>query len=70
MEKDSTLYAIEEPAAPAERKILHLTGIRSHGPADPRPVERPWPPQNDWRDLQRRLEKSQAERNSGKTGKR
>jgi hypothetical protein len=54
MDKPSELYKIQEPETPVKRKILHLTGIRSHGPAKPRPVGRPWPRQVDWRGFLRR----------------
>jgi len=57
-DKRPELYQIEEPEAPpVKRAILHLTGIRSHGPADPRPVERPWPRQVPWRDALHRAKK-------------
>jgi hypothetical protein len=54
MDKPSELYQIQEPEAPAKREILHLTGIRSHGPATPRAVGRPWPRQVAWREALRR----------------
>jgi len=58
MEKRPELYVIREPEAPEARKILHLSGgIRSHGPATPRPVGRPWPRQVAWRDALRRTKK-------------
>lgn len=58
MDKPSELYQIQEPEAPpVKRRILHLTGIRSHGPADPRPVERPWPRQVPWRETLRHTKK-------------
>jgi hypothetical protein len=53
-DKPSELYQIQEPEAPAKREILHLTGIRSHGPATPRAVGRPWPRQVAWREALRR----------------
>jgi hypothetical protein len=49
MEKRPELYAIQEPETPVEREVLHLSGIRSHGPAEMRPVGPPWPRQVDWR---------------------
>ena len=57
MDKRSELYQIEEPEAPVKREVLHLTGIRSHGPATPRPVGRPWPRQVAWRDFLRHTKK-------------
>jgi hypothetical protein len=57
MDKRSELYQIEEPEAPVKREVLHLTGIRSHGPASPRPVGPPWPPQVAWRERLRRKQK-------------
>jgi hypothetical protein len=56
MENRTELHQIEEPAAP-KRETLHLTGIRSHGPADPRPIGPPWPAQIDWRESLRRAKK-------------
>jgi hypothetical protein len=49
MDKPSELYVIREPET-VERKVLHLSGIRSHGPAEARPVGRPWPRQAARRD--------------------
>ena len=57
MDKPSELYQIQEPAAPAKREILHVTGIRPHGPAIPR-VGRPWPRQVAWRYVLRRAKKT------------
>jgi hypothetical protein len=52
MKKPPELYVISEPEAPAASNVLHLSGIRSHhGPADPRPVAPPWPPQVPWEDF-------------------
>ena len=45
------LYTIQEPAAPAKRRTLHLKLICLHQPASPRPIGRPWPRQVAWRDL-------------------
>ena len=49
------LYAIEEPAAPAKRRTLHLKLICLHQPAIPRPVGRPWPRQVAWRDVRPKI---------------
>ena len=49
MDKRPDLYVIREPET-VERKVLHLRGIRSHGPASPRPLGRPWPRQVAWRE--------------------
>jgi hypothetical protein len=57
MDKRSELYQIQEPEAPAKRAILHLTGSRSRGPASPRPVGPPWPPQVTGRERLRRKQK-------------
>ena len=57
MDKRSELYQIEEPEAPVKREVLHLTGIRSHGPATSRPVGRPWPRQVAWRGFLRHTKK-------------
>jgi hypothetical protein len=54
MDKRSELYVIEEPEAPVKREVLHLSGIRSHGPAKARPVGRPWPRHIAWREYLRR----------------
>ena len=54
MDKPSELYQIQEPEPPVKREVLHLRGIRSHGPAVARPVGRPWPRQVDWRGFLRR----------------
>jgi len=50
------LYVIQEPEpeAPVEREVLHVSGIRSHGPVELRPVGRPWPRHISWREYQRR----------------
>ena len=53
-EKRTELYAIQEPETPVKREVLHLSGIRSHGPAEGRPVGPPWPRQVDWRAFLRR----------------
>ena len=54
MDKPSELYQIQEPEAPVKREVLHLRGIRSHGPAESHFVGPPWPPQVAWRDVPRR----------------
>ena len=56
MEKPTELYFIREPEI-EKRKVLQLSGVRSHGPADPRPVGRPWPRQIAWRESLRRAKK-------------
>ena len=53
-DKRPELYQIQEPEAPVKREVLHITGIRSHGPAEGRPVGPPWPRQVDWREYLRR----------------
>ena len=57
MDKRLQLYQIEEPSAPVKREVLHLSGIRSHGPAEVRPVGRPWPRQVNWRGFLRRAKR-------------
>lgn len=54
MNKHPDLYVIEEPETPVKREVLHLSGIRSHGPAVALPVGRPWPRQVDLREYLRR----------------
>jgi len=54
IKKPPELYVIEEPETPVKREVLHLSGIRSHGPAEGRPVGPPWPRQVDWRAFLRR----------------
>jgi hypothetical protein len=44
MDMRPELYIIREPET-VERKVLHLSGVRSHGAASPRPLGRPWPRQ-------------------------
>jgi hypothetical protein len=44
------LHLVREPA-PLERKVIHISGIRSHGPALASRLGRPWPSQHAWRDL-------------------
>ena len=56
MENEKQLYKIEEPEAP-KREVLHISGIRSHGPATVQPVGRPWPRQAAWRESLRRATK-------------
>lgn len=58
MDKPSELYQIQEPAAPAKREILHVTGIRPHGTVTPRAGNRPWPRQAAWRYVLRRAKKT------------
>ena len=58
MDKPSELYQIQEPAAPAQREILHVTGIRPQSPATPRAGSRPWPRQVAWRYVLRRAKKT------------
>ena len=53
MELPTGLYAIQEPAASARRKTLHIRLLCLHEPATARPVGRPWPRQIDWRDALR-----------------
>lgn len=61
MEKRPELYVIREPEAPAPNRTLHLSGgIRSHGPAENRPVGPPWPRQVAWRDALRRAKKIES----------
>ena len=54
METEKQLYQIEEPQSEVKREVLHLSGIRSHGPATAKPVGRPWPRQMAWRESLRR----------------
>ena len=59
MQKPPELYVIAEPE-PVKRKVLHLSDhIREAGPANPRPVSRPWPRQHLWRERLRQLKKTQ-----------
>jgi len=53
-DKRPELYQIQEPEAPVKREVLHITGIRSHGPVELRPVGRPWPRHISWREYLRR----------------
>ena len=53
-DKRPELVQIQEPEAPVKREVLHISGIRSAGPATPRPVGRPWPRHISWREYQRR----------------
>ena len=54
VKKPPELYVISEPEAPAESNVFHMSGIRSAGPADPRPVAPPWPSQVPWEEFLRR----------------
>lgn len=58
METEKQLYQIEEPQPEVKREVLHLSGIRSHGPATARNVDRPWPRQMAWREALRRGKKT------------
>jgi len=49
------LHLVREPEAAAASNVIHISGIRSHGPAEPDSSGRPWLPQHEWRDLVRRL---------------
>jgi hypothetical protein len=49
MDERPESYVIREPET-VERKVLHRSGIRPHGPARPRPLGRPWPRQVAWQD--------------------
>jgi hypothetical protein len=60
MEKPTDLYTIQEPEAPADSNVFHLStnvfqlnAIRSyaHGLASARPLAAPWPRQVVWHDL-------------------
>jgi hypothetical protein len=70
MQNDSKLYPVEEPEQTPERRILHLTHSSDPAPepqvAAERPVERPWPRQHAWRNLQRQLTKNVGRRGAGK----
>jgi hypothetical protein len=55
MKKPPELYVIREAEIPATSNVRHISGIRSHGPADPHSVGRPWPSQHAWRNLVRSL---------------
>jgi hypothetical protein len=57
MNKPNGLYQIQDPEAPAERKVLHTSAIRSDGAATPRPVGRPSPRKIAWREHLRRVKK-------------
>ena len=61
---------VAEAAGSAERKVLHISGIRSHPPATNHAVVRPWPRQGPWRDLLRQAGKNRGRRGSGKSGSR
>ncbi len=50
--EEPKLYVISEPE-PVHREVLHISGIRSHGPAEIRAVTRPWPRQRALRELLR-----------------
>ena len=45
------LYLVRAPEAAAASNVIHIGGIRSHGPADLCAVGRSWPLQHAWRDL-------------------
>jgi hypothetical protein len=66
MKTPPELSVVQEPEA-TERKIIHLSGIRSSGAAQARPVSRPWPRQGAWRERLRRA-KDRDPGGSGKTG--
>ena len=60
IEKPTGLYTIQEPEAPADSNVFHLStnvfqlnAIRSyeHGLCTPRPLAAPWPRQVAWRDI-------------------
>jgi hypothetical protein len=45
------LHLVREPEAAAASNVIHISGIRSHGPADRYAVGPSWPLQHAWRDL-------------------
>jgi hypothetical protein len=51
------LHLVPEPEAAAASNVIHISGIRSHGPAVLYAVGPSWPLQHAWRDLVRRLVK-------------
>lgn len=57
MEKRPELHLVREGEAAAASNVVHISGIRSHGPAELYSIGRPWLPQHEWRDLVRRLVK-------------
>ena len=57
-------------ASSAERKVLHISGIRSHPPATGHAVVRPWPRQGAWRARLRQSGWNRGRRGSGKAGSR
>jgi hypothetical protein len=60
MRKLPELHLVREPAAAAASNVIHISGIRSHGPAELHAVGRPWPLQHAWRDLVLSLMKKPA----------
>ena len=51
MRKLPELHLVREPEAAAASNVIHISGIRSHGPAELYAVGPSWPPQHAWRDL-------------------
>jgi hypothetical protein len=48
--------------------VIHISGIRSHGPAlDGAPI-RLWPRRHEWRNLMRRIMKSHGKSGPGEDG--
>jgi hypothetical protein len=46
MDRCFKLQVVRDPVA---GEVVHISGIRSHGPAAGRNVAAPWPPQGSWR---------------------
>lgn len=50
MRKPPELHLVRAPGASAASNVIHISGIRSHGPADLYAVAS-WPLKHAWRDL-------------------
>jgi hypothetical protein len=50
------------PATASASNVIHISGIRSHGPAVGAALTRPWLRQTEWRNLMRRIAKNQGGR--------
>jgi hypothetical protein len=64
------LALVPAAASTTTSNVIHISGIRSHGPAVGGAVTGPWPRQAEWRKLMHRIVKNLGGRGPGNSGER
>jgi hypothetical protein len=61
MKSPPKLALVPVIAGASASNIIHISGIRSHGPAQGGAPIGPWPRQHEWRNLMRRIVKNRSD---------